>query len=190
MCVNCGPSWPSNWSLALNNSPSRTQKTRFIRPWLLTIHWLFVADAKKIFNIRGQWTEEKLDETMADIMVNGESAKRSAVSLLMVGPIPRLALQRRTKKATTRPNFVPAVHQEARPHSSGARWWWHFMSLYWACSYSETADDWSRCHYGSMHRAALERLLTIITVSVKTATNLALTYHNVRLIVQCGFSET
>ena len=48
---------------------------------------MFVADAKKIFNIRGQWTEEKLEETMADVMVNGESAKRSAVSLLMVGPI-------------------------------------------------------------------------------------------------------
>ena len=76
---------------------------------------MFVADAKKIFNIRGQWTEEKLEETMADVMVNGESAKRSEVSLLMVRPIPRLALQRRTKKATTRPNFVPAVHQEARP---------------------------------------------------------------------------
>ena len=41
-----------------------------------------------------------------------------------------------------------------------------------------------------MHRAALERLVTIITVSVKTATNLALTYHNFMLISLRGFSET
>ena len=65
---------------------------------------------------------------------------------------------------------MPAVHKKARPNSSGA------SSIDddddTSClRHSETADDWSRCHHGFMHHADLEKLLRILTVSAKAATN-------------------